>query len=80
MLFSLKSNKSPGINDTSAKIFRRYFGELAALLKHIFGLSLGQGIFPDKLKTAKVTPSYKNDSKPDLGNNNGYTLSIFVDL
>ena len=51
-----------------AKINSSCFGELAAPLKHIFELSLSQGIFPEKLKLAKVTPIYKNDEKIDLGN------------
>ena len=66
--FSLKSNKSPGIDDISAKVIRCCFSELFVPLKQIFDVSLSQSIFPDKLKTAKVTPTYKNVLKTDLGN------------
>ena len=66
--FFLKSNKSPGINDMIAKINSSCFGELAAPLKHVFELSLSQGIFSEKLKLAKVTPIFENDEKIDLGN------------
>ena len=67
-LLSTKSNKSPAINYVSAKVIRHCFGELAAPLKHIFSLFFSEGIFLDKLKTAKVTPIYKIDGKTDLGN------------
>ena len=65
--FSPKPNKSPGIDDISAKLIRRCFDELAAPLKHTFDLTLSQGIFPDKLKIANLTPIDKNDEKADLG-------------
>ena len=35
---------------------------------HIFNLSLQTGIFPDKLKIARVTPLFKRGEKYELGN------------
>ena len=72
--FSFKSNKSPGIDEISAKVIKGCFSELAAQLKHIFDLSLSPGIFPDKLKIAKVTPIYKKDEKTDLGNYRPFSI------
>ena len=37
-------------------------------LLHIFRLSLEEGIFPDDLKTAKVTPIFKAGDENDFGN------------
>ena len=71
-----KSNKIPGIDDTSAKVIRLCFGELAAPLKHIFDLSLSQGIFPDKLKIVKVTPIYKNDENTDFKYGNYRPIAV----
>ena len=65
---SLKSSKSPGIDNISAKVFRRCFGGLKILLKHLFGLSLPQGVFPDKLKIALVTAIYETNEKTHLRN------------
>ena len=48
----------------SAKVIKHCFGELVAL-KYTFDLSLFQGVFPDKLKIAKVILS-KNDEKFDF--------------
>ena len=45
--FFLKSNKNSGIDDINAKVIRHCFSELVAPIKHIFDLSLSQGIFPD---------------------------------
>ena len=37
-------------------------------LLHIFNQSLQSGIFPDKLKIARATPSFEKGSNPELGN------------
>ena len=37
-------------------------------LLHIFRLSLEEGIFPDDLQTAKVTPIFKAGDENDFGN------------
>ena len=47
--FSLKFKKSPGYDK---------FSELCEPLKHLFNLSIETGVFPDKLKTYRVSPVY----------------------
>ena len=37
------------------------------LLLHIFRLSLEEGIFPNDLKTAKVSPVFKAGDENDIG-------------
>ena len=65
---SLKINKSTGHDDISYNIVSKCFGELCTLLKHIFDLSFENGIFPDSLKIAKVTPVYKSGDSSSLSN------------
>ena len=66
--FSLKINKSAGFDDMSYNVVKNCFGELSDPLLHIFNLSLLNGMFPDSLKTAKVTPVYKDGDSSNLGN------------
>ena len=44
------------------------FGELCDPFKYIFNLSLKKGIFPDRVKIAKVTPVFKGGDSVDLSN------------
>ena len=59
---SLKPNQSPGfvVNETSDIFFTP--------LKYICNLSLQQGIFPENLKIAKVSPVYQKDEELLLTN------------
>ena len=51
--FSLKINKSPGFDDTSFNVQKKYFSSFCEALKYLFNLSI-----PDDLKNAKVTSIY----------------------
>ena len=67
--FSLKINKSTGHDDISSyNVVSKCFGELCTPLKDIFDLSFENGIFPDSLKIAKVTPVYKSGDSSSLRN------------
>ena len=46
--FSLKTNKSPGCDDINFNVVKKCFGEINEPLKHLFNLSLENGIFPEK--------------------------------
>ena len=67
-IFSLKINKSSGYDDISFNVLKKYFSSLREPLKYLSNLSIEKGIFPDDLKIAKVTPTYKADDKSDLSN------------
>ena len=54
VFFSLKINKSAGYDDISFNVVKKCFGVLHKPLLHMFNLSLQTGIFPDKLKIARV--------------------------
>ena len=58
-LRTLKPNKSPGYDNISSSVVNETSDIFFTLLKYIFNLSLQQGIFPENLKIAKVSPIYK---------------------
>ena len=66
--FTLKIDKSPGYDDISFNVLKKYFSSLCEPLKYLFNLSIKKGSFPDDLKIAKVTPIYKVDNKSNLSN------------
>ena len=66
--FSLKPNKTPGYDDINVNVVKKMYKELKTPLMRIFNLSLSTGIFPDKLKIAKVSPIFKNGEKDLLTN------------
>ena len=47
--FSLKTNKSPGYDDINVNVVKKCFGEINEPLRHLFNLSLENGIFPEKM-------------------------------
>ena len=65
---SLRPNKSPGFDDISSNVIRFVFYALIKPTKHIFNLSLNKGIFPDKLKVARITPIFKSGDKENVSN------------
>ena len=66
--FSLKINKSSGVDDVSFNIIKKCFGVLCEPLTYLFQLSLEKGVFPDDLKIVKVTPIYKAGDNSDISN------------
>ena len=63
VLRSLKPNKSPGYDNISSSVVNETSNIFFTPLKYIFNLSLQQGIFPENLKIAKVSPIYKKDEE-----------------
>ena len=66
--FSLKINKSPGCDEISFNVIKNCFSELNIPLKYLFDKSLEIGIFPDKLKIARVIPLYKAGDPANISN------------
>ena len=62
-LRSLKPNKSPGYDNISSNAVDETSDIFSNPLKYIFSLSLKQGIFPENLKIAKVSPVYRKDQE-----------------
>ena len=65
---SLKPNKSPGCDNIHVNVIKAIYEKLKRPLFYIFDQSLKSGIFPDKLKIAKVFPIYKSGKKYVLSN------------
>ena len=66
--FSLKLNKSPGYDKISFNVVKKCFRELCKPLEYVFNLSIQTGVFPDKLKIARVSLVYKACDTDDLTN------------
>ena len=58
--FFLKGGKSSGFDETNYEIVKQNFNSLLVPLNCIFDLSLKSGTFPEKMKTARVTPVFKS--------------------
>ena len=65
---SLKRNKAAGFDDLSSNIIIDAYDSLKNILFHVFKVSIQQGIFPDSLKVAKVTPIIKSGDKCNVSN------------
>ena len=65
---SLKRNKGPGFDDINANQVKPCFDSLKLPLLHIFNCSLQSGIFPDKMKIAKILPVFKSGDDSDISN------------
>ena len=65
--FSLQTNTSTVLDEISVDNIKSCFGSLSKSLLQIFRLSLEERIFPDDLKTAKVTPIVKAGDENDFG-------------
>ena len=68
VIFSLDSNKSVGPNSIPTKVLKLLKNDISSQLSEIFNISFSSGIFPSILKTAKVIPVHKKDSKLDFSN------------
>ena len=68
IISDLAPKNSCGVDNISSKLLKRISDIMAAPLAHIINQSLYTGIFPDRLKIARVIPLYKKDD-PHLVDN-----------
>ena len=68
ILTKMAPKTSSGIDEINNKLLKELKDYLLVPLEQIFNQSLEQGIFPDKMKTAKVVPLHKGQSK-EIANN-----------
>ena len=61
-------DSSAGIDRLKPKVIKAIKTEISPIATHLINLSLRQGIFPDKLKEALITPVYKKGAH-NLANN-----------
>ena len=65
---SLKISKAPGFDKTDVNVINQIYDHIKKLLIRIFGDSRKLGVFPEKLKLAKVTPIFKSGKNELLTN------------
>ena len=68
LISKLNNKKSSGFDELSAKFIKLCSPYISDPLSKIFNKSISNGIYPDLLKTARVTPIYKKGVKSDPGN------------
>ena len=68
IISDLNANKSSDIYDISPKYIIIAGSALSTLLTIIFNKSIAEGVFPDKMKTAKIIPIHKGDSVLQVSN------------
>ena len=65
---NLKNKHSTGYDGISFFLLKRLQPVITEALTFIINLSIKTGIFPDKLKVAKIVPIYKKDDKYNIEN------------
>ena len=68
MIQDLASNNSCGVNNISTNFLKKISHVVASGLTQIVNQSLCTGIFPTKMKTAKIVPLYKKGEAYSLDN------------
>ena len=76
---SLNSNKSCGPNSIPTKVLHLLQDQISNHLATICNLSFSTGVFPDFLKTAKVIPIHKKNSKLEVSNYRPISLLSNID-
>ena len=61
-----KNNKSAGTDGIKPGLIKSVITYISDPLCQIFNLSLSKGVFPNKLKVAKVTPIFKSGDPAEL--------------
>ena len=74
-------NKKSSLNNIPIFILKKISHIISPLLSDIFNHSINDGIFPEKLKTGRVTPLHKEGDLNDVSNYRPITsLSVFSKL
>ena len=68
MLKGLSPRKATGLDDLPARFIRDGAEGIAYPISYMINLSLKTGVVPDEMKTARVIPLYKKNSKLEMGN------------
>ena len=79
IISSLSDNKSSGPNSVPIRILKLLKKDISTHLVDIFNLSFSSGIYPTPLKTAKVIPIHKKDSKLECSNYRPIALLSNID-
>lgn len=81
LINSMKSTASAGPDGIRPEPIKHVSSEISDVVAHTVDLSLSSGIFPDALKTARVTPIHKGGTKDQASNYRPISvLNIFSKL
>ncbi len=67
-LSSLDTKKATGLDGISSRLLKAGAGPLSIPLTHLFNYSLSNGQVPQKWKSSRVTPLFKEGSRDDVNN------------
>ena len=65
---NLQNCKGIGLDGLLISVVKSVSNHIAELLTHMFNLTFTSGVFPGKLKLAKVTPVFKSNDKLSVSN------------
>ena len=74
LIQSLSVDKAPGIDDINVRMLKAVADLISSPLSDIFNASLLQGVFPDSLKSGRITTIYKKGSTADVNNYRPVTI------
>ena len=76
-ILTIPNNKSHGLYSCPTKILKCVSDNMGDILAEIFNRSVASGVYPSKLKLAKIIPIFKSDDETDANNCRPiYLLSI----
>ena len=67
-ILSLVNNKSHGLYSCPTQLIKYAHGIISDVLSKIFSMSISTGVYPSKLKMAKIIPIFKDGEKLDVNN------------
>lgn len=70
----LNSKSATGYDNISVRFIQKFISELSPIYCKIINLTFSEGVFPNCLKTAVVTPLYKNGCKANIENYRGVSV------
>ena len=68
IVHSAKDKKSKGYDGIDMCLLKKIIPHILTSLRHICNTSLGQGIFPDEMKIARIIPLFKSGDKQNVSN------------
>ena len=68
IVHSAKDKKSKGYDGIDMCLLKKIIPHILTPLRHICNTSLGQGIFPDEMKIARIIPLFKSCDKQNVSN------------
>ena len=68
IVHNAKDKKSKGYDGIDMCMLKKIIPHILTPLRHICNTSLGQGIFPDEMKIARIIPLFKSGDKQNVSN------------